>query len=178
VGFIDRKLLEVTLHLKNVGSSTLVVTNLRVDLRYADCFSSPILSIDPTNNLFGRLYFPKSLLKDDLTTPQSLEVLKSTEQQILIKSIRERARKGDRVRQVLLTSGRTLKAYMEQYMSGSGVQCPRFQQHQQIHFSGCTMLMLIGFGISGNKAIPVKIHASLEWPMLEAQMLLVMCMPD
>jgi hypothetical protein len=58
--------MEVLLHLKNVGSSTLVARNIRVDIRYAGESRKPILvtSSDPQDPLLGRLYFGGSLRKE------------------------------------------------------------------------------------------------------------------
>lgn len=60
----DMKLLEVLAHLKNLGTSTLIASDIRVDVRYLDdgdtelsCFN------DPTKTNFGRLKFPNSLRK-------------------------------------------------------------------------------------------------------------------
>jgi hypothetical protein len=58
--------MEVLLHLKNVGSSTLLAHNIRVDIRYAGESRKPILvtSSDPQDPLLGKLYFGGSLRKE------------------------------------------------------------------------------------------------------------------
>ena len=55
--------LEITLHLKNVGTSALVANDLRVDVLYLDSTDQPSLFIDPSRATFGRLRFPHSLRK-------------------------------------------------------------------------------------------------------------------
>jgi hypothetical protein len=60
----ERILLEVLVHLKNVGSSALVAKKIRLDLRYLDERDEVTLFDDPTKAAFGRLRFPRSLPKD------------------------------------------------------------------------------------------------------------------
>ena len=61
----DNVLFEVALHLKNVGDSTLVATDVRLDILYLDKHDNLELSIDPTQSArFGRVIFKRSLNKD------------------------------------------------------------------------------------------------------------------
>jgi hypothetical protein len=60
----DRKVLEILLHLKNLGTSTLVATNIRVDVLYLDSTDEPSLFKDLEKPTFGRLRFPRSLRKE------------------------------------------------------------------------------------------------------------------
>jgi hypothetical protein len=60
----EKMVLEVLLHLKNLGSSTLVATNIRVDMRYLDATDEPSLFENPEKSTFGRLRFPRSLQRD------------------------------------------------------------------------------------------------------------------
>ena len=60
----DRKVLEVLIHLKNLGSSTLVAKNIRVDVRYLEAADKPSLFGDATRSTFGRLCFPHSVRKE------------------------------------------------------------------------------------------------------------------
>lgn len=59
-------IIEVLLHLKNVGSSTLVARNIRVDIRYAGENKKPTLvaATNPQDPLLGKLYFGGSLRKE------------------------------------------------------------------------------------------------------------------
>lgn len=60
----NKQLLEVLIHLKNLGTSTLIASNIRVDVLYLDGADKPSLFKDPTKASFGRLQFPHSLRKD------------------------------------------------------------------------------------------------------------------
>jgi hypothetical protein len=53
--------LETLLLLKNVGHSTLIAKNIRVDIRCLDVSEKPKLFDDPESKTFGRLVFPLSL---------------------------------------------------------------------------------------------------------------------
>jgi hypothetical protein len=58
----DKKILEVIIHLKNQGSSTLVASDLRVDLKYLkQADELEFLSNDVNNVGYGRLSLPNSL---------------------------------------------------------------------------------------------------------------------
>ncbi len=59
----DRKLIEFLLHLKNVGSSTLIVKNLRFDLLYLN-ENEHVRLFDSGVGRQGKLYFPGSLRRD------------------------------------------------------------------------------------------------------------------
>jgi hypothetical protein len=61
-----RTILEVRLKIRNAGSATLIVSNLRADIRYLETSETPNPFREPTEKRFGVLKFPKSLLKDDL----------------------------------------------------------------------------------------------------------------
>jgi hypothetical protein len=58
----DKVVLEVTLHLKNLGTSALVANNIRLDLLYLDASDPISLFTDPVK--LGRLRFPHSLFKE------------------------------------------------------------------------------------------------------------------
>lgn len=67
----DHKILEILLRIKNLGSATLIVNNLRLDLKYLteDQESPPkddMLFRKPEDERFGTLQFPHSLTKKDL----------------------------------------------------------------------------------------------------------------
>ena len=60
-----KRLLEIDIHLKNVGSSTLIATDIRLDVRYLTEEDTAELSTnEKPAMLFGRLIFPGSLRKD------------------------------------------------------------------------------------------------------------------
>ena len=50
--------LEILLLLDNVGSSTLIAKNIRIDIRCLDASEKPKLFDDPERDTFGRLRFP------------------------------------------------------------------------------------------------------------------------
>jgi hypothetical protein len=70
----DRAVLEIQLHLKNVGSSALVASDIRLDLLYLDEHDKPQLFDDRQKPTFGRLRFPHSLRRDlaSSSTPPDL----------------------------------------------------------------------------------------------------------
>ncbi len=59
-----RTVLEIQLHLKNLGSSALVATDIKLDVLYLDEADEPILFNDPQKPTFARLRFPRSLRKE------------------------------------------------------------------------------------------------------------------
>jgi hypothetical protein len=64
VGHQQGKLLiEILLHLRNIGSATLVLKNLRIDIRYIEKKDKPVLFQKGHANA-GRLIFPTSALKE------------------------------------------------------------------------------------------------------------------
>jgi hypothetical protein len=66
-----KRLLEISIHLKNVGSSTLIATDIRVDVLYVTTEDTFALSDKETSpNVFGRFLFPRSLRKDLLKAAQ------------------------------------------------------------------------------------------------------------
>jgi len=68
-------IIDIKIHLKNVGSSTLIARNIRIDIRY-------ILAEDETLKFFekqsgaGRLKFPESVIKDAGIDPSTLIPIK------------------------------------------------------------------------------------------------------
>jgi hypothetical protein len=62
-----RTVLDIVLHLKNVGTSALVATDIRVDVLYLDAADEPGLFADSTRSTFARLRFPHSLRKELLS---------------------------------------------------------------------------------------------------------------
>jgi hypothetical protein len=60
----DVIILEVLLRLKNVGSSTLIARNIRVDIRYLNEDDEIVLFDDPEDVRFGRVRFKHSLYKE------------------------------------------------------------------------------------------------------------------
>ena len=60
----DQKVLEILIHLKNLGSSTLVAKNVRADVLYLEAADEPGLFDDARRATFGRLRFPHSLRKE------------------------------------------------------------------------------------------------------------------
>ncbi len=71
----DKHLLEIFLHLKNLGSSTLIVHNLRIDLLYLNQGDSALICRD--KNLKGRLCFLNSL-KEDLLFDRNVSPAKKS----------------------------------------------------------------------------------------------------
>src|SRR5258708_22076487 len=61
----DQMVLEILLHLKNLGTSTLVANNLEVTVRYIQVTDKPNVYKDAEKSTFGRLQFPLSL-RDEL----------------------------------------------------------------------------------------------------------------
>jgi hypothetical protein len=60
-----QRLLEISVHLKNVGNTTLIATDIRVDILYLTREDKVELSVDESKAiLFGRLRFTHSLRKD------------------------------------------------------------------------------------------------------------------
>jgi hypothetical protein len=57
-------ILEVLLHLKNVGSSTLIAHNIRIDIRYLNRDDNIETFSNVTDLRFGRVFFKHSLHKD------------------------------------------------------------------------------------------------------------------
>jgi hypothetical protein len=66
-----KKLLEIMVHLKNLSSSTLIASDIRVDVRYMADTDNLSVFEDPMKSTFGRLRFPHSLRtelhKDEVT---------------------------------------------------------------------------------------------------------------
>ncbi|KRD41367.1 hypothetical protein ASE38_17330 [Cellulomonas sp. Root930] len=60
----DRRIVVVRLQLHNHGTATLVLKNLRVDVRYLTSSDQIVLGTDPDHALFGRVTFPGSVLRD------------------------------------------------------------------------------------------------------------------
>jgi hypothetical protein len=60
----DATILEVLLHLKNVGSSTLIAHNIRIDIRYLNRDDNIEAFSNVTDLRFGRVYFKHSLHQD------------------------------------------------------------------------------------------------------------------
>lgn len=59
-----KKLLEILVHLKNLGSSTLIVSDIRADVLYLIDTDDPGLFEDAAKSTFGKLRFPHSLRKE------------------------------------------------------------------------------------------------------------------
>lgn len=62
----DKNLVEILLHLKNLGSSTLVVHNLRIDLLYLNQDDKALIFGERNKSKKGRVNFKNSLKKDVL----------------------------------------------------------------------------------------------------------------
>ncbi|KQY44348.1 hypothetical protein [Cellulomonas sp. Root137] len=60
----DRRIISVLLQVRNRGTSTLVLKNLRVDVRYLASSDPIVLGTDPKHSLFGRVQFSNSVLSD------------------------------------------------------------------------------------------------------------------
>lgn len=77
------KILEIVPRIRNVGSDTLVVSNLRVDVRYiekgVESPDEPELFQIPADEKFGTLKFPKSLVEHDLKFGKQILVGKKGE---------------------------------------------------------------------------------------------------
>ena len=81
----DQVVLEVLLRLKNLGSSTLIAENVRVDVRYLEDSDQARLISDPTKRSYGKLEFPhrlKTLLGGSVATtdPKPSPAAKSSEE--------------------------------------------------------------------------------------------------
>jgi len=59
------KIVEIILRIKNLGSSTLIVGNLRLDLLGLSSSDNPELFDDPVRPTFGRLKFPQRFLRHE-----------------------------------------------------------------------------------------------------------------
>lgn len=59
-----RHILEVLIHLKNLGTSTLVASHVSADVLYLTSSDSPDLIDDPAESTYGRLRFPRAVRKD------------------------------------------------------------------------------------------------------------------
>jgi hypothetical protein len=57
----EKSVVEILLRLKNVGTSALIATNIRVDVRFLDESQEPVLFDHPQEAAYGRLRFPQSL---------------------------------------------------------------------------------------------------------------------
>jgi hypothetical protein len=63
--------LEVLVHLKNVGTASLIVRNIRLDIRYLT-IDDPVANADDVGNpLFGRVLFARQLRRDLLERGQA-----------------------------------------------------------------------------------------------------------
>lgn len=76
--------MEILLRITNLGSAALIVSNLRLDVRYTDenmehLSKESWLFREPRDDTFGSLRFPKSLTKDDLGFAQEILVGKKGE---------------------------------------------------------------------------------------------------
>jgi hypothetical protein len=60
----DKRILEILVNLKNLGTSTLVASNISVDVLYLESTDPLNLFEDPTQATYGRLRFPRSVRKD------------------------------------------------------------------------------------------------------------------
>lgn len=60
----SKKLLEILVHLKNLGTSTLIASDIRVDVLYLSDADKPSLFEDAAKSTFGRLQFPHSLQRE------------------------------------------------------------------------------------------------------------------
>lgn len=69
----NQTILDIRIHLHNVGSATLVARNIRMDLLYirAEAKDKP-MSVFPDQRRAGRLKFPGSLVKDMKIDPSTL----------------------------------------------------------------------------------------------------------
>lgn len=67
----DQRIIEVLIHLKNLGSATLVAQNIRLDIKYLESGDvAPKLFSE--GKLAGRLDFPRSLIKKLRVSPDDL----------------------------------------------------------------------------------------------------------
>lgn len=79
LGKIDKEnILDIKIHLHNIGSATLIARNIRLDLLYLKSSDTPISIFgDIINNVkvhdrAGKLVFPNSVIKDKQIDPSSL----------------------------------------------------------------------------------------------------------
>ncbi len=79
LGKVDKEnILDIKIHLHNVGSATLIARNIRLDLLYLKSSDTPIglfgdfIKGKKVHDLAGRLIFPNSVIKDKQIDPSNL----------------------------------------------------------------------------------------------------------
>ena len=72
LGMVDKQnILDIKIHLKNIGSTTLIARDIRLDLRYIRNEEKD-LDLLKDRRRAGRLKFPNSLIKDEKIDPSEL----------------------------------------------------------------------------------------------------------
>jgi hypothetical protein len=71
-----RTLLEILLHIENVGTSTLVASDIRIDVKYLNRTDTPT-NFKTMDGRFGRVNFSESILKDLAATPPTYPAKRS-----------------------------------------------------------------------------------------------------
>jgi len=95
----DKTLLEISIHLKNVGNSTLIATKLRADLRYLEKDENLELSLDPDLYArFGRAIFKGSLTKDLLDRADLPAVPEPPPKQVKVRRSQKKSQEQERKR--------------------------------------------------------------------------------
>jgi hypothetical protein len=90
----DKKLLEVLLHLKNLGSHTLVARNIRVDILYLNhSEESQKLELYKDPKKLGRVIFPHSVKKDVLELEDDIPPVKNEKGWEALELFKEKHRK-------------------------------------------------------------------------------------
>jgi hypothetical protein len=60
----ETTVVQVLLRLHNLGASTLIARDLRVDVRYLTAHDEIVAGADPASSMFGRVLFPHSVRRD------------------------------------------------------------------------------------------------------------------
>ena len=71
----DRNIIDIKIHLKNIGSSTLIARNIRLRLRYITAEDKPLEFLKDQQKA-GRLKFPRSVTEDAGIEPSALIPIK------------------------------------------------------------------------------------------------------
>jgi len=79
LGKIDKEnIIDIKIHLHNIGSATLIARNIRLDLRYLKSTDTPLdlfgdfIKDVKVHDRAGRLHFPNSVIKNKKIDPSTL----------------------------------------------------------------------------------------------------------
>ena len=74
----DKNIIDIKIHLHNIGSATLIARNIRLDLRYLKSTDTPLdlfgdfIKDVKVHDRAGRLHFPNSVIKNKKIDPSTL----------------------------------------------------------------------------------------------------------